>query len=66
MGKILELKRIVKFREHNFQPSQSHEKVRRDFSSQLACRCVRITLKLPATSLGKLYESSSVEIFRAN
>eukprot|EP00959_Pyramimonas_sp_CCMP1952_P455687 9471941-Pyramimonas_sp.AAC.1 len=48
---------MFKFREHNFQLSKSHQKFRRDFSSQLARQCVGITLKLPAASLGKLYES---------
>eukprot|EP00959_Pyramimonas_sp_CCMP1952_P199886 4181121-Pyramimonas_sp.AAC.1 len=49
---------MAEFREQNFQPSKSQQKFRRDFSSQLARQCVLITLKLPATSLGKLYESS--------
>eukprot|EP00959_Pyramimonas_sp_CCMP1952_P455051 9470939-Pyramimonas_sp.AAC.1 len=56
-GKILELKRIVEFRKRNFQPTKSQQKVRRDFTCQLALQLPGITLKLPAiTCQGKLYE----------
>eukprot|EP00959_Pyramimonas_sp_CCMP1952_P394173 8259216-Pyramimonas_sp.AAC.1 len=52
---------MVEFREQNFQLTKSHQKFRRDFSSQLARQCVRITLKFPAASLGKLYESLGLQ-----
>ena len=54
--KILELKRIVEFRENNFQPSQSPQNFRRDFSSQLAQRRPRITLELSSCAYGEALE----------
>ena len=44
---------MVKFRERNFQPTQSRQKVRRDFSSQLVRQRFRITLKLRRFALGE-------------
>eukprot|EP00959_Pyramimonas_sp_CCMP1952_P108397 2266573-Pyramimonas_sp.AAC.1 len=47
---------MVEFREQNFQPTKSHQKVSREFSCELALQRPGITLKLPATSKRKLYE----------
>ena len=44
---------MVRFREHNFQPTLCRQNFRRDFSSQLASERFRITLKLRRFALGE-------------
>ena len=44
---------MVRFREHNFQPTLCRQNFRRDFSGQLASERFRFTLKLRRCALGE-------------